>query len=90
MGRPSALMVATVEYVVRRLIDDGLVEMEEGRALDVTSHCVNTLAARPLGAQLVDSISTALLSSPHVEELFASDAEIRDIITEFGSVQCRT
>ena len=37
-----------------------------------------------MGAQLVDSLSKALLASDHVDELYADDKTIKGLITGVG------
>jgi hypothetical protein len=84
MARPSALLLATVEFVLGTLEARGLVLIVPGLESDLADFCAQRLAGKALGSQLVASLVQAIVSYDGVEELFASNEQIRDIITEFG------
>ena len=84
MAVPSPLLLGTVDRVVRELRKAGLLEMQAGKHEEVVRFCAEHLAAAGLGAQLVDSLSNALLASEHVEELYADNEAIKAFITGAG------
>ena len=84
MARPSALLLATVEFVLGTLQARELVLIVPGMESDLAESCAKELAGKALGSQLVASIVEAIVSHDAVEELFATNEQIRDIITEFG------
>ena len=84
MARPSALLSATVEFVLGTLQARDLIVISPSEDSDLVLYCAQTLADKALGAQLVDSLVDAILSHETVDELFATNDQIRDIITEFG------
>ena len=84
MARPSALLLATVEFVLGTLQARELVLIVPGLESDLADFCAQRLAGNALGSQLVASLAEAIVSHDGVEELFASNDQIRDIITEFG------
>lgn len=84
MARPSALLLATVEFVLGTLQARELVLIAPGLESDLADFCAERLAGKGIGSQLVASLAQAIVSYDGVEELFASNDQIRDIITEFG------
>ena len=84
MAKPSVLLRATVEFVLGTLQARELILIESGTELQLVEYCSQCLADKALGSQLVESLVEAMVSHESVEELFASNEEIRDIITEFG------
>jgi len=84
MGQPSALLLFTIDRVVRRLCETGQLEMDQSKLEEVVFACATRLSEAGMGAQLVDALSKALLASEHVVELYADDADIKALITEVG------
>jgi hypothetical protein len=82
--RPSALLRATVEFTLGTLQARELIIIKSGMEAQLLDYCSQRLADKALGSQLVESLVEAIVSNEAVEELFASNEEIRDIITEFG------
>ena len=84
MTEPSALLLITVDRVLLALRASGQIEMDETRHDEVVRFCAVRLANAGMGAQLVDSLSKALLASDHVDELYADDKTIKGLITGVG------
>jgi hypothetical protein len=85
-----SLLSDTVERVVHRLVTEDAVEISPGREAAVLAHCVQYLTAAPPGNQLVDTLVKALLSTPDVTELYATNEMIKEFITEARNPQCPT
>ncbi len=81
-GGASALLQSTVRHVVGRLVTEQRLEIRDGAIEDVIAFCIEQLAVPKPGAQLVSTMVTALLASPDVVELFASNEEIKTYITD--------
>ena len=84
MNEPSALLLKTVDRVVTGLRESGQLEMNVSRHVEVVQFCASRLANAGMGAQLVDSLSKALLASEHVDELYADNEAIKGFITGVG------
>ena len=84
MTQPSALLLFTIDRVVRKLCDTGQLEMDQTKIEEVVVSCATRLSEAGMGAQLVDALSKALLASEYVDELYADDAVIKALITEVG------
>ena len=86
----SPLLQQTVAYVVGRLVSESLLELRGDAAEEVVEAVVNALSNAEPGAQLVSTMTKALLGCPAVEELYATNQQLKDLITEFGSPACQT
>lgn len=84
MAQISALLIRTVTQVVTGLLQSGEIEIEQGREEEVIQFCAGELAQAGMGAQLIDSLSKALLSCEHVGELYADNERIKALITGVG------
>ena len=84
MTQPSALLLFTIDRVVRKLCEKRQLEMDQARLEEVVFACATQLSEAGMGTQLVDALSKALLASEHVVELYADDAAIKALITEVG------
>ncbi len=82
MSDPSPLLVNTVDRVLLSLRQSGQIEMESGRHDEVVRFCSEYLASAGFGAQLVDTLSKAMVECEFVEELYATDEELKSLITE--------
>ena len=80
-----SLLADTVEKVINRLLREEGLEINPGCEAQVLAHCVSFLSESRPGAQLVDTLVKALLACPEVRELYASNQEIKDFITESRS-----
>ena len=78
----SALLMDTERLVVQRLVVEDGVEILDGSTERVINFCIQRLAEPKPGAQLVSTIVSALLDSPDVVELYASNDEIKTLITD--------
>ena len=89
-GGASHLLMATVRLVVRRLIAEDRIEISIGSDEAVIDHCIVRLSEPKPGAQVVSTIVSALLDSPDVVELYATNDEIKAFITESRNFSCPT
>jgi hypothetical protein len=80
----SELIDAFCLRIVADLVRAGRLVVVAGAERQVAAFAAAHLAARPEGASLVSSLSSALLACPEVEELYCDDLELRDRITDLG------
>ncbi len=78
----SPLLQSTVAQVVGRLVSQERLEIRPGSAEQVIGFCIERLSESKPGAQLVSTIVAALLASPDVVELYATNEEIKIYITD--------
>ncbi|MEE2749918.1 MAG: hypothetical protein VX519_00685 [Myxococcota bacterium] len=78
----SPLLQSTVRHVVGRLITEKGLEVRPGSAEAIIAFCIERLSDPKPGAQLVSTIVGALLASPDVMELYASNEDIKVYITD--------
>jgi hypothetical protein len=76
------LLVHTVDRVLFSLRQSGQIEMDGGHHDEVVRYCASCLASAGMGAQLVDTLSKALVACELVEELYATDDDLKTLITE--------
>ena len=84
MSEISPLLLHTVHQVLEGLLVAGEIEVEPGREADIIRYCGGQLAAAGMGAQLVDTLSKALIGCEHVHELYADNGRIKELITGVG------
>ena len=84
MSEISPLLLHTVTQVLTSLLQSGEIEIESGREADIVQFCGTRLAAAGIGAQVVDTLSKALLDCDHVHELYADNLLIKEMITGVG------
>lgn len=84
MSEISPLLLHTVDQVLTGLLAGDEIEIESGREAEIIRFCGLQLAEAGMGAQLVDTLSKALLRCDHVEELYADNARIKELITGVG------
>lgn len=71
--------------LVARLVSDGRVSLAAGASAEALAADLRArIAEAPAFSQLGPALSAALMSSPLVDELFASDAEIVETLTDLG------
>ena len=87
MGSP--FIERFVEQVVGRLLELEQIEITPGSAQPLVEGVAARLTHLPEGAQLIASLSRALIESPHVEELYADDTELKEIVGDLGSAWMR-
>jgi hypothetical protein len=68
-------------HLVRRLVEQQRLELEEGAEAETALWLARHLAERR-NVSLVSEVSRALLSAPGVVELFADDEELKELIVE--------
>lgn len=71
--------------VVRQLLLDDKLEIRRGDEIRVADYVAQHLGQLEPGAQLVSSISDALIACPMVEELYADKRQLADLITGLGA-----
>ncbi len=77
----SAFLLAFSDHVVRRLVEDEQLSVrEEASTDDVVAYVTDYLANRAQGNSLISSFSKALLSCDDVDELFADDEAIKEVV----------
>ncbi|MBA2321507.1 MAG: hypothetical protein H0V89_10150 [Deltaproteobacteria bacterium] len=77
-------MLAFSHELVRRLLDTKRLEIRPGTTERVIWLLSQHLLTQKRGASLISALSAALLSFPEVEELYADDEELRDLVTDLG------
>jgi hypothetical protein len=80
----SDFLLAFSHELVWRLLAEELLLVREGTTDRVIWRLSEHLAAQKQGASLISSVSAGLLAIPEVEELFADDDELRDLVTDLG------
>ena len=83
MSTPFLQTFATA--VVRQLLAEGLLEVRRGHEVNVADFVAQQLGSVGPGAQLVSSITAALIACPEVDELYADKERLGDLITELGA-----
>ena len=78
----SPLLQSTVRHVVAKLVTEKGLEIRPGSVEAVITFCIERLSEPKPGAQLVSTIVEALLASPDVTELYASNEDIKVYITD--------
>jgi hypothetical protein len=74
-----ALLARFSTTIVQRLVDRDLLVVVPGRQEEVVQHLAEHLA-NVRHASLISAISKGLISSPDVEELFAEDDDIKEVV----------
>lgn len=80
----SSFLSGFTRIVVGRLLEQGLIEVSEGTKAEVVAWVAARLASPGPTPSLVSTLSRALLSCPHVEELYADDEELKELITDLS------
>ncbi|MEZ4318260.1 MAG: hypothetical protein R3F61_12190 [Myxococcota bacterium] len=78
----SPFLVAFVEAVVGRLLDRGDLEIADGETDAVVHAVAARLGTAGQGESLVSTLSKALLACEAVEELYADDMDLKELITD--------
>lgn len=71
--------------VVRRLLDGERLEVVAGREEEVVRFVADALTDAREGSSLVSTLTRALLASPDVEELYADEDELKELINDMGT-----
>lgn len=77
----SPFLLSFTESIVVRLVDDGDLLLT-GPPDDVIRHVASALQAAGENKQLVTTLTRALITSSAVDELYADDDRLKEIITE--------
>lgn len=75
--------------IIDRLIARKQLEIVVGCDELVATYVSQNLAALGTGTQLISALTQAIISCPHVIELYADDATIKETITELHTVLAR-
>lgn len=78
----SPFLVRFTEVVLGRLVTDGQLEIASGRHDAVVVFVAARLGAARQGDSLVSTFVAAVLASPDVDELFADNDTIKQLITD--------
>ncbi len=70
--------------VVRQLLATGRMEVSPGARAQVVLFVANYLRKEGAGRSLVSATIQALLLCSEVEEVYADDAELKELITDLG------
>ena len=86
----SRLVEGFADALVRRLVADGLVEIEVGGEERVIAALAARLAStRRLGDAVVPTVIRGLLDIPEVVEVFVDDDALRELIRELPTTNAR-
>jgi hypothetical protein len=78
----SPFLLGFVEAVVGRLVTDDRIEIRAGGEAEVVRVIAARLATATQGESLISTLSSALIACEFVEELYADDAELKDLVTD--------
>ncbi|TVQ94091.1 MAG: hypothetical protein EA397_02985 [Deltaproteobacteria bacterium] len=82
MSTPFLLHYAA--SLVQALLDEDLIEIRAGQEEVVVRYLAKELQLRGEGRSLISCTSQALLRCDQVEELFADDDEIKELVQDIG------
>lgn len=71
--------------VVHRLIEGDRLEVSSGREEQVARFVADALTDAREGSSLISTLTKALLASPDVEELYADEDELKELINDLGA-----
>ena len=74
------------EVLVAKLIELSLLDIVEGQQSQVVGFVAEYLNTSARGGSVISSFSTALIRCPFVNELYADDLQIKEIIDDLASV----
>lgn len=80
----TPFLIRFSEAVVSRLVARGRVEIAAGQEQRVVAFVAAALAEAREGAQLVSTMSAALLRCPDVEELYADEDELKQTVDDLA------
>lgn len=86
MSTPFLLRFAAV--VVERLVNAGQIEIRDGKQAEVVIFLASRLFT-PEHRSLISTLSEALIQCPDVEELFADDDDLKELIGGLDPVHAR-
>jgi hypothetical protein len=78
----TPFLTAFSEAVLASLGRDGLIELAAGTEPAVVGFVAERLSSARSGESLVAMLSLALIEAPGVEELFADDEQLKEIVTD--------
>lgn len=78
----TPFLVNFASALVARLVETRQLEVVEGSEAAVAEFVAAQLFAARQGSQLIATTSKALVASPHVEELWADDDELKQLVQE--------
>lgn len=76
----TSFLLGYAHALVSALLTHGLIEIPAGREGVVVEYLAEYLHVRARGGSLISSTGRALLQCPDVEELYADDAELKDVV----------
>lgn len=80
----TPFLIGFTSTVVTHLLAAGLVEIAPDREDHVVAFVADHLAGLRTGHSLISSLVAGLLACPDVEELYADDESLKELITELG------
>ncbi len=78
----SPFLLAFVEAVVGRLVQHDRIEIADGRQDEVVRVVAARLGSAGQGESLISTMSAALIACDAVEELWADDTELKELVTD--------
>ena len=81
----TPFLLRFVDQVLKSLEGKDEIELVAGRRSVLVQEVAAALATAGQGKQLVSSLSRALVTSPHVEELYLDDEELKDRIGDLDN-----
>ena len=86
MSQTSPLVVFVLDRVLATLREAGELDVDASRHSELVEYCAVELSKAEMGAQLVDSLVRALVDCDFVQELYADNERIKQLITEVGAL----
>ena len=83
MSTPFLLTYASA--LVSSLLEKGLIELRAGHEPRVVEFLAEYLHVRARGGSLISSTGRALEICPDVEELYADDAELKEVVDSLAN-----
>lgn len=80
---PTAFLLGFSRSVVGQLVASGELTLAGGAVEDdVAGFVAEDLGGRELGSSLISSLTSALVACPAVDELFADDERLREVVND--------
>ncbi len=80
----AQFLQAFVNRVLHELLKTEQIEIAPGSESKIVAEVGAVLGTARQGSSLISTLVAALIASPHVEELYADNDEIKDMIVDLG------
>ena len=80
----TSFLAGFADTVVRRLVDEGAIEVSPGASERVVWFVANWLDTRARGGSLLSHLEAALLACPEVVEIFADIDRLKAVVDDLA------